>query len=91
MDSSRRDDGSAGDVDYGTFGVGYAQHGRPERLLDPDARRSCSAWSFVAPAAVARFEARLRRDLETGAWEAKYGHLRTQPELDGSLRLIVRG
>jgi SAM-dependent methyltransferase len=65
-----------------------AYYGRPERLLDPAARRVCSAWSFVAPEAVARFEARLRQDLETGAWDARHGVLRTQPVFDGSLRLI---
>ena len=31
----------------------------------------------------------LGRDLASGAWDRKYGHLRTTPEFDGSLRLIV--
>jgi hypothetical protein len=31
----------------------------------------------------------LRRDLESGQWDEQYGHLRTQPEFVGSLRLIV--
>jgi hypothetical protein len=31
----------------------------------------------------------LRSDLATGAWDRKYGHLRTTPAFDGSLRLIV--
>ena len=72
-------------------GFNEAYYGRPERLLEPSARRSCSAWSFVASDAVARFETTLRRDLHSGAWDAMYGHLRAQPELDGSLRLVVRG
>jgi hypothetical protein len=70
-------------------GFNEAYYGRPERLLSADARRACSAWSFVAPAAVARFEADLRRDVDGGAWDGKYGHLRAQPAFDGSLRLIV--
>ena len=70
-------------------GFGEAYYGRPERLLDPGARRACSAWSFVDPLAVARFEDELRRDLQSGEWDLRYGHLRTQPRFEGSLKLIV--
>jgi SAM-dependent methyltransferase len=70
-------------------GFGEAYYGRPERLLDPEARRACSAWSFVEPAVVSRFEARLRADLADGTWDARHGHLRTQPTFDGPLRLVV--
>ncbi len=70
-------------------GFNEAYYGRPEMLLRADARLACSAWSFVAPEAVARFEARLRRDLEDGRWDARFGHLRRQPVLEGSLKLIV--
>jgi hypothetical protein len=30
----------------------------------------------------------LAADLESGRWDERHGHLRTQPEYDGSLRLI---
>lgn len=70
-------------------GFGEAYYGRPECLLDPGARRACSAWSFVDSSIVARFENELRRDLASGAWDARYGHLRHQSEFQGSLRLIV--
>lgn len=70
-------------------GFGEAYYGRPERLLEPGARLANSAWSFVEPSIGDRFVADLTRDLETGAWDAKYGHLRTLPTFDGSLRLIV--
>ncbi len=70
-------------------GFGEAYYGRPERLLDPGARRACSAWSFVEPVAVARFAADLERDLANGAWDARYGALRTQAWFEGSLKLIV--
>jgi hypothetical protein len=70
-------------------GFNEAYYGRPERLLDPAARHACSAWSFLDAAAVARFEAALRRDLASGAWDARYGHLRSQPAFEGSLRLVV--
>jgi hypothetical protein len=72
-----------------TDGFVEAYYGRPERLLDSGARLACSAWSFVDSSVVSRFEADLRRDLNSGVWDAKHGHLRSQPQFDGSLRLIV--
>jgi SAM-dependent methyltransferase len=72
-----------------TDGFNDAYYGRPEMLLDPAARLACSAWSFVAPAAVARFEARLAGDLADGSWDARHGHLRKQEYLKGSLVLVV--
>jgi len=72
-----------------TDGFNDAYYGRPEMLLEPAARLACSAWSFVDPAAVARFEAHLRRDLASGAWDRKHGHLRSQPYLEGALVLVV--
>ena len=68
-----------------TDGIGEACYGRPECLLDPRARVACSAWSFVGP----RFNAQLGGDLRSGAWDAKYGQLRTLPCFEGSLKLIV--
>jgi SAM-dependent methyltransferase len=72
-----------------TDGFNDAYYGRPEMLLEPAARLACSAWSFVEPAAVARFEAKLARDLADGTWEARYGNLRKQEYLIGSLVLVV--
>lgn len=69
------------------FSEGY--YGRPERLLDSGARLANSAWSFVDPAIGDRFVSTLSRDLEDGTWDARYGHLRTQPRFEGSLRLII--
>jgi SAM-dependent methyltransferase len=70
-------------------GFGEAYYGRPERLLDPGARKANSAWSFVTPEVHERFETHLGRDLADGSWDAKHGHLRNQPHFDGSLVLIV--
>ena len=70
-------------------GFNDAYYGRPEMLLTPAARLVCSSWSFVEPAAVARFEANLARDLADGMWDARHGHLRTQESLLGSLVLVV--
>lgn len=71
-----------------TDGFNEAYYGRPEMLLDPAARRSCSAWSFVAPEQTAAYEATLRDALDSGTWDARHGHLRSQPTFDGSLVLV---
>jgi SAM-dependent methyltransferase len=70
-------------------GFNEAYYGRPEMLLEPSARLACSAWSFVDSTTVARFEDQLRCDLANGTWDRRYGHLRTQPVFEGSLKLIV--
>lgn len=70
-------------------GFNEAYYGRPEMLLEEGARSACSGWSFVPSAAVERFVARLRRDLDEGTWDRRYGHLRKQPSFDGPLRLLV--
>ena len=70
-------------------GLGEAYYARPEAFLDPAVRRSQSAWGFVDPDTTAQAMARLTRDLESGEWDRRYGHLRTQPEYPSSLRLIV--
>jgi SAM-dependent methyltransferase len=70
-------------------GFNEAYYGRPERLLDPAARLACSSWSFIDAAATARFEASLAADLANGAWDAEWGALRTAPEYNGSIRLVI--
>jgi hypothetical protein len=70
-------------------GFNEAYYGRPERLLDPGARLACSGWSFVGAAVADRFVETLRRDIGNGTWDKLYGHLRTQAEFDGPLRLII--
>jgi SAM-dependent methyltransferase len=70
-------------------GFTEAFYGRPEKFLDPAVRGAQSAWGFVDPAAIARFETALSADLASGKWDERYGHLRTQPTFEGSVRLIV--
>ena len=72
-----------------TDGFTEAFYGRPERFLDPDVRRAQSAWGFVAPGVEDRAVAHLARDLDSGAWDARFGALRTQPWFVGAMRLIV--
>ncbi|KAA9158278.1 class I SAM-dependent methyltransferase [Amycolatopsis acidicola] len=69
-------------------GFNEAYYGRPEALLDPGARQANSAWSFVDDAVHDRFATTLRRHLDDGTWDSRYGDLRTQPTYDGSLILI---
>jgi ubiquinone/menaquinone biosynthesis C-methylase UbiE len=61
---------------------------RPERFLDPGLLRGSSLWHQLSPATIERGQERLRADLESGAWDERHGHLRTQPELDIGLRLV---
>lgn len=70
-------------------GFTEAFYARPERFLDPAVRRAQSAWGFVPDDVEERFVARLRADLESGAWDRQYGHWRQLPCFEGSLRLIV--
>jgi SAM-dependent methyltransferase len=72
-----------------TDGFNEAYYGRPEQLLRPEARRACSGWSFVDESETRRFSSALEGDLSSGRWDAQYGSLRTQPFLEGSLRLII--
>ncbi|KAI9009112.1 methylase [Hyaloraphidium curvatum] len=66
-----------------------AYYGRPEMFLDEGARRAQSSWSFVTREEEQRCVDALRRDLESGEWDRKHGHLRRTAEWVGSLRLVV--
>jgi hypothetical protein len=72
-----------------TDGFNQAYYGRPELLLDAGARRANSAWSFVGDDIEQRFVRDLSRDLDEGAWDEKYGYLRTTLTYDAALRLVV--
>ena len=71
-------------------GFVHAFYGRPEELLDPAVRAAQSAWTFVPADEIDQGLARLRADLASGAWDARFGALRTQASYDdGALCLIV--
>ena len=63
-----------------------AFYGRPEALLDPEVRAR-SRPGALPPACVD--VAGAARRLDAGEWDARHGHLRTQPSYVGSLRLVV--
>ncbi len=71
-----------------TDGFCVALWSRPEAQLDPDVRRASSIWHLLPPALVAESLHRLRQDLNSGKWDERYGHLRTQATLDIGLRLV---
>jgi SAM-dependent methyltransferase len=72
-----------------TDGFGLAFWNRPEAVLDPGARAATSGFARMDRAREAEAVARLARDLETGTWDGRHGHLRTLLDLDVGLRLLV--
>jgi SAM-dependent methyltransferase len=62
---------------------------RPEAYLDPRIRAGISAFALLDQALVARGVERLAADLDSGAWEARFGHIRLLEELDVCYRLLV--
>lgn len=73
-----------------TDGFTEAYYGRPERFLEAGVTGAMSSWTLIDPAIVERFRLELSRDLADGTWDDRYGHLRTQPTYQGSLRLVIR-
>jgi SAM-dependent methyltransferase len=72
-----------------TDGFTEAYFGRPEAFLEPSVRRAQSAWTFVDSDEEAASVERLRADLVSGRWDARYSHLRRQSDFVGALRLVV--
>jgi SAM-dependent methyltransferase len=70
-------------------GFTEAFYARPEAFLEPEVRRSQSAWGFVDEAVEKRFVSDLGADLESGKWDAGHGELRALAEFAGSLRLVT--
>lgn len=62
---------------------------RPEMLFDDDVVRPMWVWQGISEEARRAGRERLAADLESGAWERRYGHLRQESELDVGLRLVV--
>ena len=60
---------------------------RPEAYLDPEVRASISSFSHLA--SIQPNLERLERDLVSGSWEVRNGHLRECSELDVGYRLVV--
>ena len=69
-------------------GMTVAYWRRPHAYLDPAVRAAGSAFHQVEPSALRRGLVRLEKDLASGRWHARYGHLLQLDELDVGLRLV---
>ncbi len=61
----------------------------PERVLDPVARGATSGFARMSPAVVGRVVGAVGRDLTSGEWDRRHGHVRSLDEFDAGLRLIT--
>jgi SAM-dependent methyltransferase len=62
---------------------------RPQAYLDPQVRNSMSVFHALPEEEVAAALERLRRDLDSGAWQEANRDLLDKPELDLGLRLAI--
>jgi SAM-dependent methyltransferase len=72
-------------------GFGGAYWNRPEAYLDPVVQDGMSCFAQLDPEIVRRGTEQLRRDLESGVWDARHGELRALSEIDIGYRLLVAG
>lgn len=70
-------------------GFQEAFYGRPEAFLNKAVRKAQSAWGFLTDNEQENIVKRLADDLQSGAWDKKYGHFRNQPSFTCALRLII--
>lgn len=70
-------------------GFQEAFYGRPEAFLEKEVRLAQSAWGFLKDGLEEELVKRLSTDLESGAWDKKYGHCRTEPTFTCALRLVI--
>lgn len=61
----------------------------PERVLDAQARNATSGFARMPTAVVERVVRDVTRDLASGAWDARHGHLRKLTHYDVGLRLLI--
>ena len=64
---------------------------RPQSYLDPAVRSGISSLAQLSPQVAERCVQRLRQDLASGEWDARYGYLREMTELDLGYRLLIAG
>ncbi len=63
----------------------------PERVLDAHARAATSGFARMPTNVINRVVSDVSRDLASGEWDQRYGHLRELEALDVGLRLVVAG
>lgn len=62
---------------------------RPRAYLDPRVRDGTSVFQMLPSSRVQSAVERLQGDLGDGTWDARYGELLAQPDLDVGLRLVI--
>ena len=72
-------------------GIACAFWSRPERYLDAEVLAGMSWTAVFDQELLAERLERLRVELASGAWDRRYGHLRSEPERDHGYRLVVAG
>jgi SAM-dependent methyltransferase len=61
----------------------------PERVLDTAARNATSGFARMSADVIGRAVDQLAGDLQSGAWDQRYGRLRDLDEYDVGMRLLV--
>jgi SAM-dependent methyltransferase len=61
----------------------------PERVVDEQARNATSGFARMDTAVVERVVSAVGSDLQSGAWDARHGHLRGLDSYDAGLRLLI--
>ncbi|MFJ7276056.1 class I SAM-dependent methyltransferase [Kitasatospora sp. NPDC098663] len=74
-----------------TDGYQIAYWRRPEFYLDPVVRQASSTFAELPAAVVQPAIARLRADLESGAWHRRHAELLDQEHMDYGYRLLIAG
>jgi hypothetical protein len=64
---------------------------RPEQYLLPAVRAATSGFSLLDHEQVEAGISRLQRDLDSGVWHRRHGHLLSLEHYDVGLRLVVSG
>jgi ubiquinone/menaquinone biosynthesis C-methylase UbiE len=67
----------------------YAPWNRPETYLDPIFRQNTSSFASADQNVVNRRLAELRKDVESGAWDARYRGLRARTAFDAGFRFVA--
>jgi SAM-dependent methyltransferase len=74
------------DTEDWTLGSFWAH---PERVLDPLARSATSGFARMDEEVVDRVVQAVKRDLESGEWDRRHGHLRKLDAFDAGVRLLI--